>query len=146
LAVALAVGLLVGLEREQTKPERGGAQLGGIRTYPIFALVGGLATLLEPASMWLPLVSLLGVFALVTVSYYADIKRDADHGMTTEISLVGVYLLGALACSRGTIEPMRTRLILVAAIGVALRFLLSSKAWFHGVAARVSGEDFFASV
>ena len=146
LAVALAVGLLVGLEREQTKPDRGGAQLGGIRTYPIFALVGALATLLEPASMWLPLVSLLGVFALVTVSYSADIKRDADHGMTTEISLVGVYLLGALACARGAIEPMENRLILVAAVGVAMTFLLSSKVWFHTIAERVSREDFYATV
>ncbi len=146
LAVALAVGLLVGLEREQTKPDRGGGQLGGVRTYPIFALVGALATLLEPASMWLPLVSLLGVFALVVVSYHADIKRDADHGMTTEISLVGVYLLGALACARGTIEPIKSRLILVAAVGVAMTFLLSSKEWFHGIAQRVSREDFYATV
>lgn len=146
LAVALAVGLLVGLEREQTKPDRGGAQLGGVRTYPIFALVGALATLLEPASVWLPLVSLLGVFGLVTVSYHADLKRDADHGMTTEISLVGVYLLGALACARGTIEPLEHRLILVAAVGVAMTFLLSSKEWFHGLAARVSREDFYATV
>jgi len=140
------VGLLVGLEREQTKPDRGGGQLGGVRTYPIFALVGALATLLAPASMWLPLVSLLGVFALVVVSYHADIKRDADHGMTTEISLVGVYLLGALACARGTIEPIKSRLILVAAVGVAMTFLLSSKEWFHGIAQRVSREDFYATV
>lgn len=146
LAVALAVGLLVGLEREQTKPDRGGNQLGGIRTYPIFALVGALATLLETSVVWIPLVTLLGVFALVTVSYYADIKRDADHGMTTEISLVGVYLLGALACARGAIEPMQTRLILVAAVGVAMTFLLSSKEWFHGIAQRVSREDFYATV
>ncbi len=68
LAAALAVGLLVGLEREQSKPERGGSQLGGIRTYPIFALIGALATLLEPASMWLPLIALGGVIVLVAIS------------------------------------------------------------------------------
>ena len=146
LATALAVGLLVGLEREQTKPDRGGNQLGGIRTYPIFALVGALATLLESASTWLPLVSLLGVFGLVLVSYAADLRRDADHGMTTEISVIGVYLLGALACARGTIEPMATRLVIVAACGVAMTFLLSSKHWFHTVAQRVSREDFYATV
>ncbi|MBA3817972.1 MAG: MgtC/SapB family protein [Deltaproteobacteria bacterium] len=146
LATALAVGLLVGLEREQAKPERGARQLGGIRTYPIFALVGALATLLEPASSWLPLVALLGVFALVTVSYAADIRRDADHGMTTEISVIGVYLLGALATSRDVVEPMGERLILVAAIGVVLTFLLSSKQWFHRTAARITREDFYASL
>ncbi len=146
LAAALAVGLLVGLEREQSKADRGGPQLGGVRTYPIFALVGAVSTLLAPASMWLPLVSLLGVFALVSISYAADIKRDADHGMTTEISVVGVYLLGALAASRGVVEPVQDRLLLVAAIGVAITFLLSSKPWLHAVTARVSRDDFFATV
>ncbi len=146
LATALAVGLLVGLEREQTKAERGGSQIGGVRTYPIVALVGALATLLEPASMWLPLVALGGVITLVAISYAADIKRDADHGMTTEISIVGTYLLGALAASRGVLEPMRDRLLLVAAIGVAMTFLLSSKEWFHSLAAKVTREDFYATV
>ena len=146
LAAALAVGLLVGLEREQSKADRKGRQLGGVRTYPIFALVGAISTLLEPASMWLPLVALLGVFALVAISYAADIKRDADHGMTTEISVVGVYLLGALAAARGVVEPMQDRLLLVAAIGVAITFLLSSKPWLHSVTARVSRDDFYATV
>ncbi len=144
LAVALAVGLLVGLEREQTKQEH--SQLGGIRTYPIFALIGALATMLEPASMWLPLIALAGVFTLVAISYAADIKRDADHGMTTEISVIGTYLIGALATSRGVVEPMTDRLILVAGLGVALTFLLSSKKTFHGFAARVSREDYYATV
>ncbi len=146
LAAALAVGLLVGLEREQSKADRGGPQLGGVRTYPIFALVGAISTLLAPASMWLPLVSLLGVFGLVAISYAADIRRDADHGMTTEVSVVGVYLLGALASSRGVVEPLADRLLLVAALGVAITFLLTSKPWLHAVTARVTRDDFFATV
>lgn len=146
LATALGVGLLLGLEREQSKAERGGNQIGGVRTYPIVALIGALATLLEPSSMWLPLVALLGVFALVAISYHHDVIHDADHGMTTEISVIGTYLLGALAVSRGVVEPMADRLLLVAAIGVAMTFLLSSKEWFHTVAAKVSRADFYATV
>ncbi len=146
LATALGVGLLVGLEREQSKADRGGNQIGGVRTYPIVALTGALSTLLEPASMWLPLVALLGLFALVAISYAADVKRDTDRGMTTEISVIGTYLLGALAASRGVVEPMADRLLLVAAIGVALTFLLSSKQWFHSAVAKVSREDFYATV
>jgi uncharacterized membrane protein (DUF4010 family) len=146
LATALAVGLLVGLEREQTKPERGGSQLGGIRTYPIFALIGALSTLLEPASMWLPLVALGGVITLTAISYAGEIKRDADHGMTTEAAVLATFLLGALATSRGVVEPMGDRLILVAALGVALTFLLSSKQLFHKLAGRVSREDYYATI
>ena len=146
LATAIAVGLLIGLEREQSKAERGGNQLGGVRTYPIVALTGALATLLEPASMWLPLVALLGLFALVAISYHHDIKRDSDHGMTTEVSVIGAYLLGALAVSHGVIEPMSDRLLVVAAIGVAMTFLLSSKQFFQTAIAKVSRADFYATV
>jgi uncharacterized membrane protein (DUF4010 family) len=149
LATALAVGLLIGLEREQSKTEPGqGSAIGGVRTYPIFALVGALATMLETASMWLPLVSLLGVFALVSISYAADVRRSdgKEHGVTTEISIIGTYLLGALACSRGVIEPMAERLVIVAGLGIVVAFLLSSKPLFHGFVSRVSREDFFATV
>lgn len=146
LATAVAVGLLIGLEREQTKAERGGSQLGGVRTYPIVALTGALATLLEPTSMWLPLITLLGLVALVAISYAADVKRTADHGMTTEVSVLGTYLLGALSASRGVVEPMSARLLLVAGIGVVMTYLLSSKDWFHNIASRVSRDDFYATV
>ncbi|HEU0033404.1 MAG TPA: MgtC/SapB family protein [Kofleriaceae bacterium] len=147
LATAIAVGLLIGLEREQTKQDRG-STLAGVRTYPIFALVGGLATLLESASMWLPLVALAGVIALVALSYAADLRRDNhdDHGVTTEASVIATYLLGALATSRGVVEPMADRLVLVAGLGVAITFLLSSKQFFHNFAARVSRDDLFATV
>jgi len=66
--------------------------------------------------------------------------------MTTEISVVGVYLLGALAAAHGVVEPVRDRLLLVAAIGVAITLLLTSKPWLHAVTARVSKDDFFATV
>jgi uncharacterized membrane protein (DUF4010 family) len=146
IAVALAVGLLVGLEREQSKAQAGSdATFGGVRTYPICALIGALSMMLESASSWLPLIALLGVCALVVVSYAADVRR-ADHGSTTEVSAIATYLLGALAAARGVIEPMADRLILVAGLGVALAFLLSSKRWFHALATRVSRDDFYATV
>lgn len=146
LLTALAVGLLVGLEREQAKPTIGGAAFAGIRTYPIFALVGALSMMLSRASMWLPLVALGGMIALVAISYAADVRKGGDHGMTTEASIVATYLLGALAASSGVLEPMSTRLVLVVALGVTLTFLLSSKQWLHGFAARVSREDLFSTV
>jgi uncharacterized membrane protein (DUF4010 family) len=66
--------------------------------------------------------------------------------MTTEISVIATYLMGALATSRGVVEPMSDRLILVAMLGVALTFLLSSKQLFHRLAARIPREDYYATV
>jgi uncharacterized membrane protein (DUF4010 family) len=145
LLTALAIGLLIGLEREQAKADIGGATLGGVRTYPIFALIGALATMLENASMWLPLVALGGLITLLAISYAGDVRKGADHGLTTEASALATFLFGALATSRGVIEPMSTRLLLVVALGVTLTFLLSSKQRLHGFAAKVSREDLFST-
>ncbi len=154
LATAIAVGLLIGLEREQSKEEGKVSAMAGVRTYPIFALVGALATMLEPASMWLPLVALAGVITLVAISYASDVRaavgkaqqgEDDARGATTEISVIGTYLLGALATSKGVVEPMADRLVLVAGLGVAIAFLLSSKQRFHAIAHRVSRDDFYAT-
>ncbi len=146
LGTALAVGLLIGLEREQVRQESGSAQFAGIRTYPIIAVIGALATLLEPASMWLPLIALAGLFALIAISYAADVRDKKDHGVTTEAAAIATYLLGALAASRGVVEPMQNRFGLVAALAVAITFLLSSKPWFHSLARRLPREDFYATV
>ncbi|HEY5944983.1 MAG TPA: MgtC/SapB family protein [Kofleriaceae bacterium] len=146
LLTALAVGLLIGLEREQAKQDIGHASIGGVRTYPIFALTGALAMMLETASMWLPLVALAGVVTLLAISYAGDVRKGADHGLTTETSVVATYLIGALATSRGVVEPMSARLLLVVALGVTVTFLLSSKQWLHGLVAKVSREDLFSTI
>ncbi len=146
LLTALAVGLLVGLEREQAKAEIGGATLGGIRTYPIFAMIGALAMMLETASMWLPLVALGAVVTFLAISYAGDVRKGADHGLTTETSALATYLFGALATSRGVVEPMAPRLLLVVALGVVLTFLLSQKQRLHGLVAKVSREDLFSTI
>lgn len=147
LVTALAVGLLIGLEREQSKQASGSAQIGGIRTYPIFALIGALATLLAPTSGWFPLIGLGGIVTFVAIAYAGDIKKGQDHGLTTEASVVATYLLGALACARGVADlPTSTRLLLVAMLGVVVTFLLSSKEWLHGVVQKVSRDDLFATV
>ncbi len=146
LGTAIAVGLLVGMERERSRPEATGSLFAGVRTYPIIALIGALATILEPTSMWLPLIALGGLITLLAISYAADIRNGRAHGVTTETSTVATYLLGALAASRGVVEPLSTRLGLVAALGVTLTFLLSSKPSFHALASKISRDDFYATV
>lgn len=147
LLTALAVGLLVGLEREQVKQEAGGAAtLGGVRTYPIFALLGALSTLLETASMWLPLVTLGGVIVFLAIAYAGDIRKGADHGLTTEASVLLTFLLGALATSSGVVEPMADRLLLVVALGVTLTLLLSVRQRLHGLVAKISRDDLFSTL
>ncbi len=87
LAVAIAVGLLVGLERE-----RSGHESVGARTFGIAGLIGGVSAAISPIA---------AAAAILTAGILAAVARfrDTSHatGNTTEIALVAVVGLGALS-------------------------------------------------
>jgi uncharacterized membrane protein (DUF4010 family) len=86
---ALALGLLIGFERERSHPPE--SRVGGSRTFALVAVCGALAAFLDP---WVIVAGLAGVAALVVVAY----RRTSllDPGTTTEVALLATYLLGAL--------------------------------------------------
>jgi len=150
LGVSLGVGLLIGLQREQSAHQDGHAEgdyLGGIRTYPMYALAGALATLLaQKLSLWLLPAVLLVLSAPLVLAYAQDLKDGKDRGLTSEVSFVLAFMLGALALAEQVITPMSTRLLLVSAIGVSITALLSMKKPLHDLAQRVSSEDMYSTL
>lgn len=150
-AIALLAGLLIGIEREQTQdadPDKARSNfLGGARTYPLFALVGSLAMFLSGAvGPWLLVVTLLGVMALVGLSYADDLKAGRDRGLTTEASILLTFLLGVLAAARDLLVPTSRRVIAVAALAVVVTLLLSSKPLMRAFLKKVSRDDLYATV
>lgn len=149
LGIALAAGLLIGLERERAEgPEtERGSFLGGLRTYPLFALLGVLSVLLGRVLSWgVPLLAFFGLLLLVAISYADDVKKERDRGLTSEASILVTFLLGALAGSSGAIELASRRILVVAALAVVVTFLLSSKPRLRALVDRVSKDDFYATV
>ncbi len=116
--VATAVGLLIGLERERSKGEGPGRAPAGIRTFTIASLAGAVAMHLGGAMAVAVVVAALG--ALVAIAYFRE--RSGDPGLTTELALLAMPLVGALALS----EPL-----LSGAIGVILTVLLAAKPALH---------------
>lgn len=112
--VALAVGLLIGMERERSHARELPA---GSRTFALLALVGAVAESLDPR---LALGGLVIVGALMTVAYFRT--SDEDPGTTTVIAAVVAYLLGALAYSRPAVAV---------AVAVIVTTLLWSKTRIH---------------
>jgi uncharacterized membrane protein (DUF4010 family) len=112
VGIALAIGLLVGAERERST-----ATAAGVRTYALVALVGNLATLLPTA---LGALVLAGIALLVVVGY--ALSRGTDPGMTSEVALLATATLGALTGS----SPA-----LAVGVAVALVVLLASKESLH---------------
>ncbi len=102
LAIALGVGLFVGLERERRGKE------AGLRTFGFAGLLGGLGGTLGTPYAILAL-TLLGV--LVILLNVQSLRRDNDTELTTSAALLVVGFSGVL-CGRGeTLIPVGLALI-----------------------------------
>ncbi len=125
LGLALAIGLLFGLERGWHGREASeGRRIAGIRTFALTALTGAVVGWI--AAVTTPIVFGLGFIALaalVAVSYWTRLRDDEDIGLTTEVALLLVFTLGAAA--------MLADMAPVATVGVVAAALLSFKAALH---------------
>jgi uncharacterized membrane protein (DUF4010 family) len=97
LAVALAIGLLIGLERGwQTRDESDHQRTAGLRTFALTGLLGGICGLL--ASVVSPLVLAAGVIsytiALVTFSYMEG-SAEKNFSVTGVVAGILTFMLGA---------------------------------------------------
>lgn len=117
LLVAAGIGLLVGIERERSKGEGSTSVAAGVRTFLLLALAGAVAQLLGPLA-----VAVGGAFvALAALSSYRY-SQARDPGLTTEVAMLLVYLVGVLALQRT---------VLAAALGVVVAVVLASKSRLH---------------
>lgn len=118
--VALALGFLVGLERESVGTERKIHVLAGVRTYSIISLYGfGCAWLFQiSVPLALP-VGILSITALALVGYLAKVK-EGRTGWTSEVAALLTFIIGALALLTDVWVPM--------ALGIITTLLLSEKA------------------
>ncbi len=137
-AAALGLGLLLGLERQRTQGG-GTTNFAGVRTVALVALLGGAAAYfqIELQLSWLLVAAFGAVVGLVWISYAITAFRG-ELGITTEITVLFAFLLGAL-CVWGWVG-------LAAALGVANLLLLALKEWLHRQVARIEAADIEATL
>lgn len=141
LLIALAIGALVGVEREKKKASDPSPSFGGIRTHLLIALLGAASAHLSrnDAVPWTFLVTLAFVAAAVVASYLRQ-NRDGNDtpGLTSEFAAVVVFLLAAMAVSGDA--------ALAVALTVATSALLAFKQPLHRLVERVGREDLYAGI
>jgi uncharacterized membrane protein (DUF4010 family) len=136
--VALALGFLVGLERESTKIEEQKMVFGGVRTHPIISLLGfGCAWFYKVGAVFMLPVGLLSIAALTSIAYIAKIKVER-YGSTSEISALLTFVTGALA--------LLVDVWIAMAIGVVNTILLSEKAALESYVERLNKVEFLATI
>lgn len=118
LIVAVAVGLLIGVDRERHKHAEPGPITAGLRTFTLTSLLGAIAALVQSDLMLV--VAGAGVIVLIALSY---LRRQAVHpGQTTEYALLATFAIGFLSI---------TQVELAAGLGVLIALLLTSKSRLH---------------
>src|SRR5512140_3513529 len=136
-------GLLIGLERERSKPsdESRLGFLGGARTHPLLALVGGASMLVARETGVVAVVVPFGALVvLLALNYAGEVWRNVHRGITSEAAFLLSFLLGVLALTRDVLAPTQ-KIFAVSSIAVVATFLLSAKPTLHPLVQRLSSED-----
>lgn len=129
LALATAIGLLMGLERERRPSAR-----AGVRTFGLTGLLGALSALLAEY-LATPIFTVAGFVLVAAMIIAANIRQPEpdDPGTTSVIAMLVCYSLGAM------VWLGLGRLAVMAAVGSTM--LLYYKSELRGVAARLTSQD-----
>jgi uncharacterized membrane protein (DUF4010 family) len=133
LAIALGLGLLVGLQRQRTD-----ARLAGFRTFPLVALLGALCGLAaENFGGWI-VAGGFAALALIIIGGDLPLLHVAEEspGITTEVAMLLMFTLGAYLMVGST----TVGIVVCGAVAV----LLHLKPQMHSLAKRIGDRDFTA--
>ena len=133
LGISLALGLLVGLQRQHRQ-----LLIAGLRTFPLITALGTLAALFDQqldSGGWMTPVGFLGLTVVVAISMIYEMRRrkQPDPGITTESAILLMYVVGAYIV-------LGDRIVAIA-VGAGVAVLLQFKGELHGIAARLGNDD-----
>jgi len=126
LAVALAIGLLIGTERGWAKRDAAeGKRIAGLRTFGLLGLLGGVSGLLtEQLGVLFAGLIFIGIAGVLVTVYAVNLRQRDDVGITSLVASLLTWMLGTVAGSG--------QLVVAAACAVVMAVLLSYKGLLHG--------------
>jgi uncharacterized membrane protein (DUF4010 family) len=140
LGLALAIGLLVGVERGwRERDQAEGERTAGLRTFALIGLLGGALGVLYGLVGPLPFAAGLLAFAGgFTLFKWRESEREGDFGATTLVAALLTFALGSLA--------VLGDMTVAAAAAVAMVALLAAKRWLHGWIETLTWEELRATL
>lgn len=138
LAVALAIGLLIGMERGWDDQETHETpRIAGVRTFALIALLGALWQLLGSRFGALVIAGgFLGFAALYVSASWLEARGAGHYGITTEVAAFIAFTLGALT--------MQGYVLLSAATAVIVTIILTAKPILHRGLERLERRELYA--
>jgi uncharacterized membrane protein (DUF4010 family) len=139
LLISLGLGFLIGLEREYAKRVVDKEEpFAGVRTYTFIALFGFLSAFLsERYGEWVFITALAGLLGLV-VTTYALTAKSGSYGITTELSGILAFVLGAVV--------YQGEILFAVIVTVIVTTLLSLKLKLHRFVASLTAQEIRAFI
>lgn len=140
LGVALAIGLLVGLERGwRTREEADHQRAAGFRTFALTGLLGGVAGLLSRTAGGLVIgLSFLAFSAAFVAFHWLEAQAERNFSVTSVIAGMLTFLLGAMAVTGD--------LVVAISAAVAMTVLLAFRDYLHRWVASLTWEEIRAGL
>ncbi|MDA8110791.1 MAG: MgtC/SapB family protein [Betaproteobacteria bacterium] len=133
IVLVLFLSFLVGLEREEHKTVDGHYGFGGVRTFPLIGLIGYAMAFLSGTEL-LPLaLGFAAVAGFLMLSYWHKLTAGNAAGVTSEMSGLATYLVGALV--------YHGQFWIATTISVASVLLLELKGALEGLTTRIARDD-----
>ncbi|HEY1256802.1 MAG TPA: MgtC/SapB family protein [Terracidiphilus sp.] len=133
ILLVLFLSFLIGLEREERKTAQGSYSFGGVRTFPLIGLIGYSIALVAGTQLLPVAFGFLVVAGFLLVSYWHKISTSETAGVTSEMSGLATFLVGALVCYG--------HLWIATTLGVASLLLLDLKTALEKLAARIAPNE-----
>ena len=136
IALALFLAFLVGIEREEHKTSDPHYSFGGVRTFPLIALIGYSVALLARTQLIAEILGFLVVGGFLMLSYWHKVSTNqapSMPGVTTELSGLITYLVGALV--------YHDYFWIATTLTVASMLLLELKEVLEGLSKRISPHE-----
>jgi uncharacterized membrane protein (DUF4010 family) len=133
ILLVLFLSFLVGLEREEHKAAVGHYAFGGVRTFPLIGLIGYSMAYLSGTQLVPVTLGFVVIAGFLLLSYWHKLSASAAAGVTSEMSGLATYLVGALV--------YYGHFWLATALSVASLLLLELKVVLEELAVRVPAEE-----
>ena len=135
ILLTLFLCFLIGLEREERRASGQLYRFGGVRTFPLIGLIGYAMALLSGAQLVPLTVGFAVIGSFLWLSYRHKLESSNEAGVTTEISGLVTYVVGALVS--------RDQLWIATTLAVLSILLLELKEFLESLSTKIPATEIF---
>jgi uncharacterized membrane protein (DUF4010 family) len=138
IILTLFLCFLIGLEREEHRAEGQPGQrysFGGVRAFPLIGLIGYAMALLSGPQLVPVAVGFAVIGGFLLLSYRHKLQSYKETGVTTELSGLTTYVIGALVS--------RDQFWIATTLAILAMLLLELKEFLENLATKIPSEEIF---